>query len=1619
MKSLSGKVLLIVITYCVTALGLVSVLTGAFLSKDMDLENERMAVSLATGLAACPTLLTVDPSQTATLVESLFAARNLSYLLVLPEGGAPGFRKLAPDLETRALDALPPPASGLAAPSVARVRLDGVGDVLDITAPLLPAGKGILRLGINLEADRGHIAALTGRMLPLVGAVFLLGLVPVFFSLRRISRPLRELSDHAERIATGDHFSTVSVRAADEIGVLAKAMNHMVYTLWDKISEVTKAEEQYRSIFENMAEGLFRSTPDGRFVLVNPALARMLGYGSPQQLLDEIKDSYTDLYLRREDREAFVRYMLSEGRVKGFEVQVKRRDGTVTWISLSAHTVLQGRAVPPVFEGLVEDIAERKRAEYALRASEANYREFVEKANISILIIQDKVIGYANPCLQAVSGYDAGELCGGYFLDFIAPEDKTLVAANHGRRLTGEPVAPYDARLITKDGSLRWMEISAVLGHWEGRDATLAVLNDIHQRELAARTVKASEEKYRMLVDKVNVGIMVIQDGIMKYLNPRHLEVTGYSEAEVIGKPFVDFTHPDDVKTAYANHCKRVRGERVEPYLLRIIARDGTLRWLEVDGLIGEWEGQPAGINFLNDVTARVLTDQALQTRERQFRTLVESANVSILVLQDGVVRYANPHHAEVIGYSQEESLGTPFLELVYEDDRSLANANFLRRQAGEHVPTYLLRTVAKDGTIRWKDVTGTPMEWEGRPAALVFLNDVTERELAAKALAASETQYRNVVERANVSIMVIQDELIKYSNPRASLDSGYSPEELLNTRYLDYTHPEDRDIARENYIMRLAGEHRDQDIVRIVAKDGSIRWLEVSGVAMEWEGRPAALVFLNDVTERERAAKALAASERQYRELVQNANSIILRWGLDGRIIFINAFGLQYFGYEENELLGRSVLDTIVPATESSGRNLELMIENITRDPDAYSVNANENRRKDGAKVWVNWGNKGILDENGRLVEVLSVGTDETERMRAERELRASESRYRSLVENIPLGVAVIGQDMRIQSLNPAMQAWFPDVDEATRPLCYEAYNDPPRDAPCVYCPTLKTLRDGRVHEAVTETPRGDEVRRFRIVSTPIRDHTGSVVAALEAVEDITERSLAEEALRRSEQKYRTLLHAIPQKIIYKDAHSTYLAVNSSFARDYGLKPEELVGMDDFSLYPETLAEKYRADDRRVMTSGMTQEYDEEYVVHDRTMIVHTLKAPVLDAGGHAEGVLTIFWDVTSRKLAEEALRRAEKMEAIGTLAGGIAHDFNNILGAIVNLTTLAKRQLPSGSRTVLDLDQVLQSAERGKSLVRQILTFSRPEGESRKPFPPGPIVREVLGLLRPSLPAAITIRETIAETTRAILGDPVKFHQVVLNLCTNAIDALLESGGVITVSLQQRTVAPNDTPPHPSLGVGSYLELRVEDTGPGIPAQVQERIFEPFFTTKCPGRGTGLGLAVVHGIVTQHGGAVILESAPDRGTTFRVFFPIHAGQSAVAEAQQAEPAYGKGHILFVDDEQTLARSSALLLESYGYTVTMALSGQEALDIFRQKPAAFDLVITDLTMPDMNGKDLAMTILGLRPNLPIILCTGFSESLSAEEAYRLGISEYAYKPVDWDALSATIDRLLALPKKE
>jgi PAS domain S-box-containing protein len=537
----------------------------------------------------------------------------------------------------------------------------------------------------------------------------------------------------------------------------------------------------------------------------------------------------------------------------------------------------------------------------------------------------------------------------------------------------------------------------------------------------------------------------------------------------------------------------------------------------------------------------------------------------------------------------------------------------------------------------------------------------------------------------------------------------------------------------------------------------------------------------------------------------------------------------------------------------------------------------------------------------------------------------------------------------------------------------------------------------------------------KFNYMADRVKERESSLLEANKRLEnEIAERLAAEKGRIESERRYQQLVEELPVGVFRSSAESDgmHIMVNPAFIKMLGYTTAE-------ELTSKSVKHIYRDPQMReiflsmLIREGTIKGLELEFKKSDGRPLAALVTAHVVtDNQGKPQYVEGILEDMTERNNLEKQMRQAQKMEAIGTLAGGIAHDFNNILASIFGFTEAARMRYAKGQNVEKYFEEILGAGLRARSLIKQMLTFSRQTEVKREAICIGPIIKETMKFLRASLPAMIEIKRNFTAEDGMVWADPTHIHQILMNLCTNSAHAMRERGGVLEIGLAEVTV-DGDNVTIDRLKPGRYLRIDVIDNGHGISPEIQERIFEPFFTTKTRGEGTGMGLAVIHGLISDMGGTITVSSEPGHGAAFQVFLPRFEGElSGDRDLPFSSPEEGCARILFVDDEEGFIQSGREILEQLGYLVVTAANGQEAYEIFRQNPGAFDLVITDMAMPKMTGLELAKKI---REDaaIPIILCTGYKEGINGDLRQSIGFCDILLKPILASELTESIQRAL------
>lgn len=1182
-------------------------------------------------------------------------------------------------------------------------------------------------------------------------------------------------------------------------------------------------------------------------------------------------------------------------------------------------------------------------------------------------------------------------------------------------------------------------------------DGIVVTLMDISERKRAEEAQYASEkarregdERLRFALETCHIGAWDLNlADHTAYQSTEHTRIFGYQEMpkQWTLERFIEHVVPEDrsrVSEIIRQGIATQNGWSFECQIQRV---DGTVRWVWVGGRpnLKTTDGARRVAGVIQDITERKeaeaeyrkLTEEVQEERDRLSALLNSIADEVWFADTEKKFSLANPSALRMFGFDDIDELDiekfAASLEVFRIDGskRPVDEAPPLLALQGQVIQN--LEEIIRNpvtGESRYREVSANPVrDAHGNIIGSVsVVRDITERKRGEEAMRLYELLSKN--SRDIILFIRYDNGHILEANAAALQTYGYTREEILKLTIKDLRAPDTLHLTAPQMLAAIQEDVLFETIH--CRKDGTTLPVEVRSQGGLIGGSQMLVSVIRDISKRRQAEEALRDNRAKLEAALASMTDAVFISDSAAQFIEFNDAFATFHRFENKAECRKSLREypDILEVYMASGERAPLEMWAVSRALRGESqTNAEYTlRRKDTGETWVgSYSFSPIRDENGAIVGSVVVGRDITDLKFKEDALRQSELQYRTLFDTLIEGFCTIEMifdtegrpvDYRFIEMNPAFEKqtglhgvqgkFISDIAPDNEQYWFEIYG--------------KVALTG---EAVQFENEAKALGRFfHVCAYKIGSSESRKVAIL--FNDITDRKRSEEILRLSEERRSLALEAAQAGTWEWD-----LATNKNIWSD---ELWQLYGLTRFSCdpaYDEWLKIVHPGDlstTEKVIRDAVRSsvDFNVEWRIKptdngsERWLL--TRGRPFKDVHGHATRYLGTVIDITEQKQSEEAnkvlhtqLVHAQKMEAIGTLAGGIAHDFNNILGAIIGYSEIVRDDALAQSVSVKDVEQILNAGHRAKELVQQILAFSRQNQTNQSLINPKVIITEAIKLLRASLPATICIDQDIDTYPGEIIADPIQIHQIVMNLCTNSFHAMEMKGGILTLSLKKKVLSREDLLDKPHLQAGQFLQMSVKDTGIGIAPDIREKVFDPYFTTKEVGKGTGMGLAMVHGIVQSLGGAITLESRVGEGTTVHILLPVVETAPLRNLASVDSIPLGKEHILFIDDEEILNDMGKIMLERLGYRVTARKSSLEALVTFQQKPDAFDLVITDMTMPGMTGIDLAQKILQLRPEMPIILCTGYSSLISEEKAKSQGIKGFAMKPITKKDISTLI----------
>ncbi|UCG83594.1 MAG: PAS domain S-box protein [Dehalococcoidia bacterium] len=1241
-----------------------------------------------------------------------------------------------------------------------------------------------------------------------------------------------------------------------------------------------ESTEFFKALVENSLDAVAVVDETGTILYESPSVERVLGY-KPEELIGR---NALD-FLHPEDVQKvagnIVTAKKNPERAFSSEVRFLHKDGTWRVLEGIGCNLLHN----PEVNGIVtnyRDVTERRQMEEALWVGEERYRLITENVGDVIWTMDmDLNFTYISPSTQRLIGYTPEEETAIGLAGILTPASLELAWETYERTLAVEESTderkPFgsvtvDLDHIHKDGSIVPTEVRMTyLRDRDGRpQGILGITRDVTKRKQDEKALQESEEKYRNVVERASDGITVIQDGIIKYANRRSLELIGYMPEEMIGTPIANYIHPEELPKLKSRYERRMAGQDVETaYETILLLKDGRRVDAELNAGLIMFEGRPADLVIVRDITERKRAEEGLRESEELFRALFENSSDAIAILNsDGTIRYESPSVTRILGYSPEELIGKAVMDYVHpEDIPNVINAFDSTLTANtEQAVSLVVRFLHKDGS--WRTVEGMGTNLLDNPKVngiIVNYRDITESRKADMALRESEERFRSVLDNSFDMIyrMDLRSGKYDYISPASMTQLGYDPEEYLAlgpARAIELVHPDDVDMFSVSIISLMGPaiecQHTSTVVYRIKHRDLGYRWVTDNiSVIRDDSGAPIAVVGnLRDITERKAVEDALRESEEQYSAVVQNVADAVFRFR-EGQITWANDRIGEILGYSKGEMVGFDA-SLFLPS--------DISIQEVYREVGAaleergFFHGRTKAKRKDGSIAEIEY--SASLIPGKKPPELVGVARDITERKMAEEALQRREEYYRSLLENAMEGIAVINRDGTLRSTSPSADYIIGrESQERIGANIFE--NIHPDDLPNIAGLFEKLLNTsgGTAQAEVRVRHEDGTYRTIEVIAKNLLDDplVDGIVANFR---DITERKQAEESLLIKDNAIEKSLTAIA----ITDIQGTITYVNEACLRLWRIaKREDVVGQSFWALL------KLDADAADMVALSMIERGqwrgELKFSRRDGEQIdVEVLTAMVYDTHGKAIQTITSFVDVTDRRKMQQQLLLSGRLAAVGELAAGVAHELNNPLAAVQAFAQYLAEKKDLDESVRCDVTTIFKESQRASKITGNLLSFARRHKPEKTMISINQVIEKCLELNSYRLITGnIEVLQELCSELPETMADFHQMEQVFVNIINNAEQAMTEENGRGKLIIKTEAVAHN-------------IKVTFIDDGPGISEEHLASIFDPFFTTKDVGEGTGLGLSISYGIIQEHNGHLYVESKPGQGSAFIVELPV-----------------------------------------------------------------------------------------------------------------------------------------------
>jgi PAS domain S-box-containing protein len=1384
------------------------------------------------------------------------------------------------------------------------------------------------------------------------------------------------------------------------------------------------SEGRYRRLFETAQDGiLLLDAESGAITDANPFITQMLGYALEDIIGKRLWEigAFKDV---KESKSAFEELQKREY-IRYEDLPLKTKDGQKREVEFISNVYLvNGKKV---IQCNIRDITERKHAEEALHRSEEQYRRLFETAQDGILLLDAETgaITDANPYILHKLGYTLDDLLGKRLWEIGAFADVKDSKAAFEELQQKEYIRYEDLPLKTKDGNIREVEFVSNVYLVNEKKIIQCNIRDITDRKQAEDLLRLSEERLRVTLESTMIGTWdwdLIDDVITA--SPTYYTMQGWEpeKGPIDREEWLTKIHPDDRASITEKIQGVLNGTHSEyQYEARVKHADGSYRWHNVVGHTVEWNKDHVPIRMIGvrtDITERKRAEEALQSSKSILEGIINAIPVRVF-WKDKNLTYlgCNTVFARDAGFSDpKEVIGKDDFQMGWReqaglyrsDDRRVIDSGISKLNIEEPQTTPAGNTI----TLLTNKIPLRNSIGEITGILGTYL-DFTERKQSEIALQESNDKFHQLANNITDAFWIRSPDMkeVQYISPGFEKIWGRSVESLYANpdEWITYVHSDDRGRVNNSFTELSSGKTNLEIEYRIVRPDGDIRWVHLRGfqVRDSTDQLIRHIGIVSDITDRRRTEELLRESEEKFRTVIETLPDGFYRSTVDGRFVDVNMAMVKMLGYDSKEELLRIDIPTELYFKQED-RILAQYNQDFIGDIDSYQL-----KKKDGTGIWVEDRCHYLRDKSGSIKYHEGISRDITERKTLEEQMKKSEEKYRGIFENVQDVYFETSIDGTVFEVSPSISIVSKGQyarEDLLGMSMFDFYSETSERNSLVEILQKK----GIVSDYEVKLKNRDGTRIPCSISAKIQfGAEGQPQKIIGSMRDITERKMAQEALRKGEERYRQLVEFSPIAImVHRDGKFIYVnpaAVDLLAAHE----SSQLLGRSILDILHEDHRESHRM---RQSISGETDnvliQSKEKFLRLDGTVIDVEVVSLMIEYDG-MPAMQDVVRDVSEQIKYQQQILQSQKNESIGTLAGGIAHDFNNILGIILGYTYIIEQKKSDEKALSTSIAAINQAVKRGASLVRQILTFARKTETKFMPVDSAELANELVSMLKQTFPRIIEINNQFPTNVPFILADRTQIHQTILNLCVNARDAMPNGGSITLTATEISGAAVKEM--FQTADQQLYLCIGVTDTGEGMSEAIRNRIFDPFYTTKPQGKGTGLGLSVVSGIVQAHNGFINVESVPDKGTTFRLYFPVADNMMNPADAHRDVPftAGGQETILLVEDEELLLNAVELLLESNGYTVFIAHDGAEAVESYTRHQSEIDLVVTDLGLPVMTGMEEFKKLKEINPNVTVIFASGFIDPDIKSELLIAGAQFFLQKPYVADEILKIIREAL------